>query len=465
MNSTSKKLANICEVDRISDLPDSLLIAILALLPIKPAVRTCILSKRWRPLCESLPNLDFTDGRNPGIHFIDFVDKFLMRRPNNLKIAKFLLECYRGDYYRDRVNEWIMNALGRDLKEMHLFFGSQTCMNWSKIYFDMCTSVEVLLLSGKISVEIRENVTLSRLRVLGFDHVTISSYESIGKLLLNCPVLEDLIIVDCEWLTGNSLSICGPVLKRLSCCLISYDEVLRTLIDTPRLENLKIGCYTGGDNDILFKLNLPFLKIAEIDIWDEMGKGVDCVFGLLKQINHVKILTLPDSTVEILSLAYDDNGHYEFPPFHNLTELVINVNECFHETLLDDFLQNSPNLESLKFPQGLVSSCFHESFRSSWGWSQSRVPKCLSTHLKTVYIRTFHGIYDELAFVKCLLAYGSALRYVAIEISNLSIDAEAWQELLNLQSELTTCKLKIIDKNETCSLLLVYHKVYEVNFL
>ena len=58
--------------------------------------------------------------------------------------------------------------------------------------------------------------------------------------------------------------------------------------------------------------------------------------------------------LKILSLAYDNelrSGHYEFPPFHNLTELVINVNECFHETLLDDFLQNSPNLESLVFPQ------------------------------------------------------------------------------------------------------------------
>ncbi|KAL1834590.1 hypothetical protein DCAR_0104798 [Daucus carota subsp. sativus] len=451
MDSTSKKLANICKADRISDLPDSLLIAILALLPIETAVRTCILSKRWRPLCESLPNLEFSDYRNPGRHFTDFVDRFLMRRPNDLKIAKFRLDCYRGDYYRDRVNEWIMNALGRDLKEIDLLFRFQTCINWSKNFFNMCTSVEVLLLSGKISVEIPENVPLPRLRVLGFNNVTISSYESVGKLLLNCPVLEDLKIVDCEWLTGNSLSICGPVLKRLSCCLISYDEVLRTLIDTPRLENLKIGCYTGGDNDILFKLNLPFLKIAEIDICaHEMGQGVDWVFGLLKQINHVKILTLSDNTVEILSLADDDDDRYEFPPFHNLTELVINVLDYFDETLLDDFLQNSPNLESLVFPQSLV--CIDESFRCSWGGSQSRVPECLSAHLKTVYIKNFAGYDEELAFVKYLLAYGSALRNVSIEISNLSKDDEAWQELLNLQSESTTCKLSLIDENGTCSL-------------
>ena len=55
--------------------------------------------------------------------------------------------------------------------------------------------------------------------------------------------------------------------------------------------------------------------------------------------------------LKILSLADDDDGRYEFPPFHNLTELVINVLDYFDETLLDDFLQNSPNLESLVFPQ------------------------------------------------------------------------------------------------------------------
>ncbi|KAL1834592.1 hypothetical protein DCAR_0104801 [Daucus carota subsp. sativus] len=450
MDSTSKKLANICAVDRISDLPDSLLIAILALLPIKPAVRTCILSKKWRPLCESLPNLDFVDVSNSGINFTNFVDRFLMRRPNNLKIAKFRLNCYRGDYYRDRVNEWIINALGRDLKEINLCLSFRDLYNLVQDFFYMSASVEVVRLSGKISVEIPENVTLPRLRLLRFDRVMISSCESVGKLLLNCPVLEDLEIVHCEWLTGNSFNICGSVLKRLSYYLGSDDAefVIRTMIDTPRLENLQICSYAGGDNDILFKENLPFLKIAVIDIFDdEMPQGVYYVLGVLKKINHVKFLTLSDNTVEILSLAYDNelrSGHYEFPPFHNLTELVIDVDDFFHKTLLDDFLQSSPNLESLQFPQGLGCSSLHESFRGSWAWSQARVPECLSTHLKTVYIRTFGEVDEVLAFVKCLLAYGSALRNVSVEISNLSKDANARHELLNLQSESTSCKLNII---------------------
>ncbi|XP_017216392.1 F-box/LRR-repeat protein At4g14096 isoform X2 [Daucus carota subsp. sativus] len=348
----------------------------------------------------------------------------------------------------------MMNVLGREVKEIDLRFSFPDLYKLVRDFFYMCSSVEVVILDWKMLVEIPENVKLSKLRVLSFSDVTFSSYESVEKLLLNCPVLEDLSIDYCEWLTGNSLSICGSVLKRLSYCPSSDDFVLRTLIDTPRLENLEIHSYTAGDNDILFKENLPFLKVAEIDICD-MPRGVDCMFGLLKKISNVKFLTLSDNAMGVLRPAYENEfiiGHYEFPPFHNLTELVLNIDLYCHETLLDNFLQNSPNLETLKFPQGLVCRFFDDSFHRSWGWSQLRVPECFSTHLKTVHIKKFNGINEELAFVKFLLVYGSALQNVSIETLNLSKDAEARQELLNLQRESTTCKLNIIDENGKCFL-------------
>ncbi|KAJ0635548.1 putative F-box domain, FBD domain, leucine-rich repeat domain superfamily [Helianthus annuus] len=46
--------------DRITDLPDAILHHILFLLPIKLVVQTSILSKRWRTLWHTLPDLDFT---------------------------------------------------------------------------------------------------------------------------------------------------------------------------------------------------------------------------------------------------------------------------------------------------------------------------------------------------------------------------------------------------------------------
>ncbi|KAJ4901057.1 F-box/LRR-repeat protein [Raphanus sativus] len=45
--------------DRISELPDALLLQILSSIPTKDAFATSVLSKRWRSLCKMMPNLEF----------------------------------------------------------------------------------------------------------------------------------------------------------------------------------------------------------------------------------------------------------------------------------------------------------------------------------------------------------------------------------------------------------------------
>ena len=69
-----KKITKRIEVleDKISALPDDLLVQILLLVPTKDAVTTMILSKRWRYIWTMVPKLDYLNDH--GIHKVGFLD-------------------------------------------------------------------------------------------------------------------------------------------------------------------------------------------------------------------------------------------------------------------------------------------------------------------------------------------------------------------------------------------------------
>lgn len=143
------------------------------------------------------------------------------------------------------------------------------------------------------------------LRVLEFTGIKFSSYESVEKLLLSCPVLEDLVIDNCKWLSGCCLTVCGSALKNFSLDSYLYldtDVELKILIETPALETLEIREFTS--EGIFIKENLLSITTASIDVAQKIEWSVSCVygnsvFGLLKKISHVKYLTLCQNTLGV----------------------------------------------------------------------------------------------------------------------------------------------------------------------
>ena len=96
---SDRKRKNYAEVDRISNLPDSLLCHILSFLPTKQSVATTILSTRWKPLWTVVPVLDFEDIKrqnqdnvaesNDGMTFTHFVWRvYALRKPIHAKKLK-----------------------------------------------------------------------------------------------------------------------------------------------------------------------------------------------------------------------------------------------------------------------------------------------------------------------------------------------------------------------------------------
>ncbi|XVF67431.1 hypothetical protein PTKIN_Ptkin10aG0120600 [Pterospermum kingtungense] len=109
-------------IDRLSGLPDAVLSHMLSFLPFKSAVRTSILSTRWRYLYTSLASLDFDGYYVSSDAFMKFVDRMLLLHDGTC-IERFRLRRCSGlgrDDCIDRIGGWIDSVLGRGLQELYL---------------------------------------------------------------------------------------------------------------------------------------------------------------------------------------------------------------------------------------------------------------------------------------------------------------------------------------------------------
>ncbi|KAF5945509.1 hypothetical protein HYC85_015737 [Camellia sinensis] len=114
-------------VDRMSMLPDSLLIHILSFLPtIEDAIKTHVLSKRWQYLWTSVPSLLFSYPDigsdiyyNRLVEFATFVDRTLVLS-NCSKLKKFVVEFEYDSRLVSNVNLWIRFATRNATEELQL---------------------------------------------------------------------------------------------------------------------------------------------------------------------------------------------------------------------------------------------------------------------------------------------------------------------------------------------------------
>ncbi|XP_022769553.1 putative F-box/FBD/LRR-repeat protein At4g13965 [Durio zibethinus] len=184
------------EMDRLSDLPDSLIHHILSSLNTKNAVQTCVLSKRWSHLWTCLPSLNFD---SQSFKYLTSFKKFVLhvlsrREPSNLHSLKFhscssdktfigRVICYAVSHsvqeiYMDRTIHPAYRLLSStSLRTLHLencsLFGDHfsRCLNLENLFIDRCfISVEhkVIKISGPRLVA----VNISRVTQIGYESET-----------------------------------------------------------------------------------------------------------------------------------------------------------------------------------------------------------------------------------------------------------------------------------------------------
>nr|XP_009763592.1 PREDICTED: F-box/FBD/LRR-repeat protein At3g52680-like [Nicotiana sylvestris] len=284
--------------DRISQLPDSLLVQILYLLPTKDA----ILSKRWHYLWTFVYNFIFTrrsqeskfygDPYNPVVpkddtsrrhkfenlrSFIDFV--LVHSISISPKIKKFELDC--KDLFRDdsQIRRWLSFAAERKVEDVvFLSYGSLLDCTLPES-FCTCSSLITLHLRHWYftdAVIARKSLTSIKLECL------LLNDDEILNILSGCPALETMELYEVGGF--RRLKISSSKFKRLNLknhWLLNDNNDHSLEIIAPYLQHLEIS---GDLKDIKCRLidvssmvnaNLTFHIACIKDIQADQGEIVD----------------------------------------------------------------------------------------------------------------------------------------------------------------------------------------------
>ncbi|CAL9217106.1 unnamed protein product [Arabidopsis halleri] len=403
-------------MDRLSQLPEALLLRILSLLPAKDVVSTMVLSKRWQFLWMLVPKLVYDDSYQDIEYgrFSRFVDRSLTLHEAqvldtlHLKLGK---TCGTGD-----IGVWIRTVDKRCLRELIIEIGwsNNSSVVLPRSLYTCCRMLVTLKLNNAVLVDVTCSFSFPSLKNLSLVSMKYPGDELLKILLSSCPVLEDLVVKRCLYDNVTMFTVRVSSLK----CLVLQNLVLddadvdaesRFVIDTPSLECLDIADY-GGEFCVI-ENNMTKIVDAHVCI---SYANTHQLIGSISSVKHLN-LCIPSSKD-----AYPIGS-----VFHCLVRLTLCTCETEWLDLLMCVLRDSPKLRALKLIQD--HPLRPKELRPCWN-EPSAVPECLLTSLETLQWVKYEGTEEEKEVVAFILRSGSCLKKVTI--SSKSTDRDKKFEML-----------------------------------
>ncbi|XVF03777.1 hypothetical protein REPUB_Repub05bG0022400 [Reevesia pubescens] len=437
------------EVDRISLLPDKVLCHIISFLPLKEAICTSILSKRWSKIFTLMSNLSFEDyfkkRKLDSYRFMNFVDQVLFYHIRD--VDKFRLKC--GEFIDpNRVDGWIRYALRNNVRELDL------CLNCKEfkmpIWVFTCKTLVSLRLNilgkCKFVLKLPLKISFPSLKSLHLFGIQFPDDDSIRRLFSSCSMLEELVVDVCILKEQCKFNVSSPTLKRLT---IAYTgggyKAYEILIDAPSLVYFKWHC--SLPKRFLLK-NLNSLVKACIhcgtffDCYEYFVTHNTAATDLFNGIRNIQSFHL-SGVFDELFLAQSSI----IPEFPKLTYLNLEGDIFIGwEKVLTHLLACFPCLEALVLKVNL-----HKFLRdiSITTLSSYRFPSLLWSQLKTVKILSFEGKKDELQMVEYFLKNAEVLENFMVQtIARRKQNPAKWRSkitktLLNLPKVSEKCKVLV----------------------
>ncbi|KAK8585283.1 hypothetical protein V6N13_139217 [Hibiscus sabdariffa] len=350
--------------DLFSTLPDSLLQEILCFLAIEDAIKTSLLSRRWRSLWTQMPTLSFTREYFAVKHAkrAEFVNETL-RRFTGPKIKNFLINLKFHDSMNVSLEEWVLFATTHRVEKLSLIFdGGFLYAPFAESkpfslpqFLYLSWSLKDLILRQCVVLPTRQ-VSWPRLKVLSINYSRLTS-EAIENVLSGSPNLQKLKLHNC----GGVNRICSMSLETLEVdaiyelheknesvtgfhVRISVIEPLRVYVQKNIQGFINMGNKKGMSSP-LSKCHCLVLD-TEICEWDIPG-----IVSLLQSSPYLKKL--------VINLYCFDNSKFEFDQsfFDSYefdgVEFLASTNWIFK-----CFLQSMEDIELAGFQQSSSGSRF-----------------------------------------------------------------------------------------------------------
>ncbi|WJX79084.1 hypothetical protein P8452_62238 [Trifolium repens] len=394
INKSSRQ--SICMVDRISDLPDSILCHILYSFPTKFAATTSVLSKRWRYLWLSVLALDFdSNDIKTSTLLCNVMHSTMNRRAITLPIHSFSLKTPRYSFFRcdqQVVNKIVDYVLQREIQNFDLNPCGNSCY-WIielPVTIFSCRTLKTLKLANISMTNISDKVDfdLPSLKSLHLNKVYFE-YDHLIKLVLSCPILEDFELIRCPEPYG--------IENRFTMKFIALPNLIKARISS--------------------KSYIPLSMLCKAQIL--------CLEKVLRYACWTEWTQLPNK-------------------FQNLTHLELNFTSALFYprwTSLLKMLKLSPRLQNLIIQDSHTT--LEATNKECWK-NPPTVPECLLAQLKTCNITNYKAEKYDLEFVKYIIENSKVLDTITIN-SGLFIYTEAKQQSFMKLSSCTrgsaTCKL------------------------
>lgn len=262
------------ELDKISNLPGHVIDQILSHLPIRDAVRSSVLSRKWRYKWATIPCLVFDNQclsassqdqnfvKNKLVNIIDHV-LLLHKGP----VHKFKLS-HRDLLGVTDIDRWILFISRSSIKEFILEIWKGQRYKPPSCLFDCQNLIHLELFNCLLKPPSAFN-GFKKLRSLDLQHITIVQ-DVFENLISSCPLLERLTLMNFTGVTH--LNINAPNLQFFDIGGI-FDDV--SFQNTFHLALVSIGLYVNIDTNenyardsssklLRFFINLPHIRRLEV---------------------------------------------------------------------------------------------------------------------------------------------------------------------------------------------------------